>query len=91
MSIFTNPTVIFASAFVAFVTQMFFEIIIISNVPKLEEDKTQTESAITRNINILQSHPRCGLTSGGREECWWNCSGKTDLFGDNVYVVRFIE
>ena len=90
MSIFTNLTVILASAFVAFVTQMFFEMIIISNVPKLEDDNTQTETAVTRNLNILQSHPRCGITSGGREECWWNCSQLNIVGGNNVYVVIFV-
>ena len=75
MSIFTTPTFILTSAFVAFLVQVIFNMVNIwSDVPLLADGTS--EAAITRNLNILQSHPRCGLTSGGREECWWNCSRK---------------
>ena len=81
MSILTNPMVLLASAFVAFVTKLLLNMVIIStNVPLLED----------QSLNVLQSHPRCGITSGGREECWWKCERKigNDNFG--YFKVIFI-
>ena len=79
MAILVTPTVIFTSAFTAFVMQviismmnLWFDVPLLTNVTS-----TETEAAITRNLNILQSHPRCGLTfDKGREECWWGCHRK---------------
>ena len=80
MSIFINPTFLMGSAFLAFVMQVFFDLAVnISSVPMLEEDNTKTVIT-TRNLNILQSHPMCGVTfDKGREECWWNCSKETSV------------
>ena len=85
MSIFLNPAFIL-TAFMAFVMQMIWNYW--SDVPLLTGE-TSTETAVTRNINMLQSHPRCGLTSGGREECWWGCDRKTAGY-DLVFMVIFI-
>ena len=72
MSIFLNPTFILMTAFMAFVMQVVRNFLF--DVPLLTDGtSTETETAITRNLDMLQSHPRCGLTSGGREECWWGC------------------
>ena len=57
------------------------------DVPLLT-DGTSTETE-TENLNLLQSHPRCGLTSGGREECWWGCDRKT-VGGLLYFTVIFI-
>ena len=42
---------------------------------------------LTVTIDLLQSHPRCGLTSGGREECWWGCDRKPGFFGYQLTVI----
>ena len=73
MAVLPNTTLILASAFIAFVVQVLFSVLNIwSNVPLLEANQTNT------NLNILQSHPMCGITSGGREECWWTCEKELD-------------
>ena len=88
MAILVTPTVIFTSAFTAFVLQVIISMMNLwSDVPLLTNvtsTETETEAAITRNLNILQSHPRCGLTfDKGREECWWGCgSGERVLKGN---------
>ena len=69
MAIWLNPVFIITTAFMAFVTQVMWNNWF--DVPLLT-DGTSTETE-TENLNLLQSHPRCGLTSGGREECWWGC------------------
>ena len=78
MSIFLNPIFILTTAFMAFVTQVmwnnWFDVPLLTDGTSTE---TETETAVTRNLNLLQSHPRCGLTSGGREECWWGCDRRT--------------
>ena len=83
MSIFLNPAFIL-TAFMAFVMQMIWNYW--SDVPLLTGE-TSTETAVTRNINMLQSHPRCGLTSGGREECWWGCDRP---FAGGLFTVIFM-
>ena len=94
MAILVTPTVIFTSAFTAFVMQVIFSMMNLwSDVPLLTNvtsTDTETEAAITRNLNILQSHPRCGLTfDKGREECWWGCDRK--YAGREIYfTVIFI-
>ena len=74
-----NPAFLLTSAFMAFVMQVMKNIW--SDVPLLTDiasSKTETKAAITRSLNILQSHPRCGLTfDKGREECWWGCDRKS--------------
>ena len=72
MSIFANPMFILISAVIAFIGQMFFEVIYISNSVQILEN-TKMEPKMVRNLNILESHQRCGITSGGRDECWWGC------------------
>ena len=79
MSIFTNPILILGSALTAFLTHLFLQSLIFSDVPMLTDNN---------NLNILQSHPRCGITTGGREECWWNCSRKRTRFGAYVFTVN---
>ena len=87
MSIFTNPTVIIVSALLAFVAQMVLDLVSNLNVPMLEAEQSETIS------NVLQNHPRCGITSGGREECWWNCTRTTtsDIYNNryNYFTVNF--
>ena len=92
MTILLTPTFILASAFMAFVLQvmrnLWFDVPLLTNVTS-----TETEAAITRNLNILQSHPRCGLTfDKGREECWWGCDRKwISVFPSGYYfTVIFI-
>ena len=91
MSIFLNPTFILMTAFMAFVMQVVRNFLF--DVPLLTDGtstETETETAITRNLNILESHPRCGLTSGGREECWWGCDRKY-VSGFYITVIFIIE
>ena len=92
-----TPTVIFTSAFTAFVIQVIISMMNLwSDVPLLTNvtsTDTETEAAITRNLNILQSHPRCGLTfDKGREECWWGCDRKwvDGIFPGYYFMVIFI-
>ena len=93
MAILVTPTVIFTSAFTAFVMQVIISMMNLwSDVPLLTNvtsTDTETEAAITRNLNILQSHPRCGLTfDKGREECWWGCDRKlASDFGYYIFTV----
>ena len=86
MSIFINPTFLMGSGaglLLAFLIQGLFDLVnISSNVPLLEEQSSRI--ATTRNLKILQSHPKCGVTSGGREECWWNCS-KEITDGNSIF------
>ena len=50
--------------------------------------ESETETAVTRNINnVLQSHPRCGLTSGGREGRWWGGDRQSNGFYFTVIFV----
>ena len=91
-----TSTVIFTSAFTAFVMQVIISMMNLwSDVPLLTNvtsTDTETEAAITRNLNILQSHPRCGLTfDKGREECWWGCDRKTGSFGNIYFTVIFMS
>ena len=79
MSVFTSPVLILGSAVMAFMTQLFLQLIIFSEVPMLPDNN---------NLNILQSHPRCGITTGGREECWWDCSRKLVNRGEYVFTVN---
>ena len=92
MAIWLNPVFIMTAAFMAFVTQVlrnyWFEVPLLTDGTSTE---TETETANTRNLNLLQSHPRCGLTSGGREECWWGCDRKTGRFGSLYFTVIFVE
>ena len=93
MAILVTPTVIFTSAFTAFVMQVIISMMNLwSDVPLLTNvtsTDTETEAAITRNLNILQSHPRCGLTfDKGREECWWGCD--TKWVGGSRYYLTVI-
>ena len=86
MSIFLNPIFILTTAFMAFVAQVMWNNWF--DVPLLTDGtSTETETAVTRNLNLLQSHPRCGLTSGGREECWWGCDRKSDGYGSYYFRV----
>ena len=78
MSVFTSPVLILGSAVMAFMTQLFLQLIIFSEVPMLPDNN---------NLNILQSHPRCGITTGGREECWWDCSRKLVNLGRYIFMV----
>ena len=94
MTLLLNPTFLLGSAFMAFVLQVmmnfWFDVPLLTNVTSTE---TETEAAITRNLNILQSHPRCGLTfDKGREECWWGCDRKqgTEGFGQLYLTVRYL-
>ena len=77
MSLLFNPAFILTTAFMAFVMQMirnyWFSVPLLTDGTSTE---TETETAIARNLNVLQSHPMCGLTSEGREECWWGCDRK---------------
>ena len=85
MAIWLNPAFILITAFMAFVSQVmrnyWFDVPLVT-------DGTSTE---TENLNLLQSHPRCGLTSGGREECWWGCDRKTVAGGFYFMVIFIIE
>ena len=88
MSIFLNPAFILTTAFMAFVMQEIINYWF--DVPLLTDGTaTETETAVTRNLNLLQSHPRCGLTSGGREECWWGCDRQSA--GGYITVIFIIE
>ena len=87
MSIFINPTFLMGSGaglLLAFLIQGLFDLVnISSNVPLLLKEQS-SRIATTRNLKILQSHPKCGVTSGGREECWWNCS-KEITDGNSIF------
>ena len=86
MTLLLNPTLILTTALVTFVMQALWNFWF--DVPLLTDGtSTETETAIARNLNILQSHPRCGLTSGGREECWWGCDRQ---YRGGYFTVIFI-
>ena len=88
MAIWLNPAFILTTAFMAFVTQVLK--IYWFDVPLLTDgSSTETETPATRNLNMLQSHPRCGLTSGGREECWWGCDRKPIGSLSAIFKVKF--
>ena len=91
MTLLINPAFILASAFMAFVLQVMRNFWF--DVPLLmDRSSTETEVAITRNLNILQSHPRCGLTfDKGREECWWGCDRKQVGFYGYFTVIFIFE
>ena len=82
MSIFLNPIFILTTAFMAFVAQVIWNNWFV--VPLLTDGTTTETETETENLNLLQSHPRCGLTSGGREECWWGCDRKTVFSGTRL-------
>ena len=85
MTIWLNPVFILTTAFMAFVTQVLRNYWF--DVPLLT-DGTSTE---TETVNMLQSHPRCGITSGGREECWWACQRRPgDTTVSDYFTVIFI-
>ena len=74
MVVVANTTLILTTAFFAFVVQVIFNVLNIwGSVPLLEANQTKQT---TKNTNTLKSHPMCGITSGGREECWWRCEKK---------------
>ena len=84
MNIFLNP------AFVMITAAILMQVLQVMrnlwfDVPLLT-DGTSTETE-TENLNLLQSHPRCGLTSGGREECWWGCDRQSNGFYFTVIFV----
>ena len=88
MAIWLNPAFILTTGLIAFVTQVLRNYWF--DVPLLTDGtSTETETAVARNLNLLQSHPRCGLTSGGREECWWGCDRKNTLYGF-MFKVKFM-
>ena len=39
--------------------------------------------------NRLQNDPSCGLTTGGREECWWTCDMQN--FEDPLRVAKYFQ
>ena len=92
MTIFLNPTFILLTAFMTFVMQVImnfrFDVPLLTDGTSTETG-IETGAVINRNLNWLQSHPRCGLTSGGREECWWGCDRKY-LGGRIIFMVIFI-
>ena len=94
MTIFLNPTFILLTAFMTFVMQVImnfrFDVPLLTDGNSTETE-TETGTAINRNLNWLQSHPRCGLTSGGREECWWGCDRKTTSLGLMLTVILLTE
>ena len=92
MSIWTNPYLLVTSGLIAFIMQFLFELTnITNNVPLLMDRNTENKKVNTRNLNILQSHPNCGVASGGREECWWNCSRKGGYFTVIIEVDSCID
>ena len=88
MSILLNPVFILTTALMTFVVQVmrnyWFDVPLLTDGTSTE---IEMDTIISRNLNILQSHPRCGLTSGGREECWWGC----ERHPVNGYKVIFIH
>ena len=88
MSILLNPVFILTTALMTFVVQVmrnyWFDVPLLTDGTST---KIEMDTIISRNLNILQSHPRCGLTSGGREECWWGC----ERHPVNGYKVIFIH
>ena len=92
MAIWLNPVFILTTAFMAFVTQVmrnyWFDV---PPLPDGTSTETETKTAVTRINNVLESHPRCGLTSGGREECWWGCDRKTTSLGLMLTVILLTE
>ena len=40
-----------------------------------KNDKNHHEyKKLERRSNLLEDHPKCGITTGGKEECWWSCT-----------------
>ena len=76
-----DPNVILGGLFV-FVIHLFVTLMIQVGLQTLIDD-----SSSARNVPILQDHPNCGTTTGGREECWWNCSIISLGFGVNLFKV----
>lgn len=77
-----EPNIIVTGLFV-FVIHLFVTLL-------LQGGQQQTligDSSSARNVPILQDHPNCGTTTGGREECWWNCSIISLGFGVNLFKV----
>ena len=92
MSIWTNPYLLITSGFIAFLMQFLFELTNITNNVSLLMDRNTENKKVTKNLNILQSHPKCGVASGGREECWWNCSRNSFGIGQgSFFTVKFLS
>ena len=84
MAVLANTTFILTSTFFAFVVQVLLNVVNIwTSVPLLETNQTTDNS-----LDILQSHPRCGITSGGREECWWKCEKELKNEDFTYFLVR---
>ena len=78
------------TGFLVFVIHLFVTLMIQDGQQTLIDDSSSQLSSSARNVPILQDHPNCGTTTGGREECWWNCSLISLGFGVNLFkVTRF--
>ena len=77
-----EPNVI-VTGFLVFVIHLFVTLMIQDGQQTLIDDS----SSSARNVPILQDHPNCGTTTGGREECWWNCSLISLGFGVSLFQV----
>ena len=86
MSIFTSPAFLTGGFLAAFALQMLFEItaMMTSSMSMLESESSGIPANYSRAM--LQSHPECGMTTKGREECWWKCM--TGMTSDGQYFFK---
>ena len=81
MSILTTPTFLVGGFLAAFAFQMFLELTsMMANMPMVDN------STLSGSYLRLQSHSDCGMTSKGREECWWKCM--TGVTSDGLYYFQ---
>ena len=81
MSILTTPTFLVGGFLAAFAFQMFLELTsMMANMPMVDN------STLSGSYLRLQSHSDCGMTSKGREECWWKCM--TGVTSDGMYYFQ---
>ena len=86
MSIFTSPAFLTGGFLAAFALQMLFEITVMmtSSMSMLESGNSRMSK--NYSSSMLQSHPECGMTTKGREECWWKCM--TGMTSDGQYFFK---
>ena len=56
--------------------------------PRYLEGQDKDTSSISRSRYKLENDPQCGLTTGGQDECYWDCvvTSNPKFFGFGHYV-----
>ena len=71
MSLLITSVILSGSLILQFVFQLLMNL---QQPLLLKQENDQRQKLLGRSKTVLEDHPKCGITTGGREECWWSCT-----------------